>query len=125
MPDFNGLLTASAINIGAVVAIITGLGVLWQKVVRPGYRKLKAGFHMLQRVTVAADRLLPFAEYQLKPNAGSSLADKINRIETNHALAEEHWRKLEAGQDDLAKLVETRHAEVTTRLASIESGKQG
>lgn len=107
-------LSAYATLLTALVAILTGTTVLWHKYLRPAYR-------MVKRVTEAADRLIPFAEEQLRPNGGSSLADKINKIATNHAVAEEHWERLETGQAGLAMIVEQHHNDVTTRLAAIES----
>lgn len=119
-----GFLTDSAVTIGAIAAIVTGLGVIWLKAVRPGWHKFKSAYRLLQRVTVAADRLLPFAEQQLRSNGGSSLKDQIDRIDTitvgNHKSAEEHWRKLGDRLTEVATLVETRHAEVTARLDRIE-----
>lgn len=118
------LLQNSAVTIGLVAAIITGLGVIWIKAVKPFYRRVRAGIHMIQRVTKDADRLLPFAEEQLKTNGGSTFKDQIDRIDAltlgNHKSAEEHWRKLDQRLSDVAQLVEARHGEVTARLATIE-----
>lgn len=118
------LLTNSAVVIGAIAAIITGLGIIWLKVVKPTWRKFRAGVHMVQRVTRDVDRLLPFAEEQLKSNGGSTLKDQFDRIDAttwaNHKQAEEHWRKLGQQMSNVANLVEARHSEVTARLATIE-----
>lgn len=103
MPSLlHDLLAAGAVNIGLAAAIVTGLGVIWAKAVVPGWRKLRRAIRMLQRVTQAADRLLPFAEQQLTPNGGSSIADKVSRIPVLEAR------------------IDANHAEVTARLKTLE-----
>lgn len=118
------ILTDSAGALVAVAAIITALGVIWLKAVKPGWRKFRAGVHMVQRVTQAADRLLAFAEEQLRSNGGSTFKDQIDRIDAvtlgNRKSAEEHWRKLDQRLSEVAQLVEARHGEVTARLSTIE-----
>ena len=118
------LLTDSAVTIGAIAAIMTGFGVIWLKAVRPSWRKFRAAYHLVQRVTHAADRLLPFAEQQLRSNGGSSLKDQIDRIDAltlgNHKSAEEHWRKLGDRLNAVAALQQEQHTEVTARLDRIE-----
>lgn len=118
------LLQNSAVVIGLVAAMITGLGVIWLKFVKPFWRNTRHGIRMIQRVTKAADRLLPFAEEQLRSNGGSTFKDQIDRIDAvtlgNHKSAEDHWRKLDQRLGEVAKLVEARHGEMTARLSNIE-----
>ncbi len=114
----SALLAEWAIHLGAVAAIVTAVGIIWKKVAVPLYQKVRAAETVVRRVILAADRLLPFAEGQLKPNGGSSLADKINRIEPNHIAAEDHWKRLEDGQQALARRFEEKHGEITTLLQS-------
>ena len=57
------LLADWAVTVGAVVGLLTGLGIIIRKWVWPATK-------MIRRTIIAADRLFPFAEYQLKPNAG-------------------------------------------------------
>lgn len=117
-------LTDSAVTIGAISTIVLGLGVIWLKALRPFWRKLTAAYHLVKRVTNAADRLLPFAEQQLRTNGGSSLKDQIDRIDLitmgNHKSAEEHWRKLGDRLNEVATLQQQQHQEVTARLDRIE-----
>lgn len=114
------ILNSWATTLTAMIAIAGGLSVVFHKWVRPAYKQIK-------RVTEAADRLIPFAEAQLRPNGGSSLADKIDRIAVNHAAAEEHWTKLEAKQLSIEEKLEKHtaveeehHREVSARLGAIE-----
>lgn len=127
-----GLLAEWAVHLGAVAAIVTALGIIWKKVIVPLYSKFRAAEAVVRRVVLAADRLIPFAEAQLSPNGGSSLADKINRIEPNHQAAEAHWQRLEEGQKEIARKFEEKHGEITTlleahssRLEAIEQKQAG
>lgn len=60
-------------------AVVTAVGVLWQKLIMPIYKFAKK---MEQHVT--------FVENQMTPNGGSSLRDSINRIEARVNAIEEH-----------------------------------
>jgi hypothetical protein len=62
-----------AANIGLVAAIVVGVGVIWQKGVVPVYRFIKD-------VVVALDTLADIA-MQFRPNDGTSLWDRLTRIE--------------------------------------------
>ena len=60
-------------------AVVTALGVLWQKAILPIYNFAKK---MEQHVQ--------FVESQMTPNGGSSLRDSVNRIEARVCAIEEH-----------------------------------
>ena len=60
-------------------AVVTAVGVLWQKLIMPIYKFAKK---MEQHVA--------FVENQMTPNGGSSLRDSINRIEARVCAIEEH-----------------------------------
>lgn len=132
------LLQNSALTIGFVAAIVTGLGVIWLKFVKPSFRNLRAGIRSFQRVVRAADRLLPFAEQQLQSDGGSTFKDQIDRIDTevkgislrfeefvgdtrtvqDKTLAAASAARIAA--DAAAALVEARHREMRARLTTIE-----
>lgn len=118
------LLQNSAVVVGLIAAMVTSVTVIWIKALRPAMRNMRAGVRSFQRVVRAADRLLPFAEEQLRSNGGSTFKDQIDRIDAvtlgNHKSAEEHWRKLDARLATVAQLVEARHGEMTSRLSNIE-----
>lgn len=135
-------------SVGQLVVLAAGIsaaGVIWKRGILPAYRNAKAAAHTVKRVTLAADRLIPFAEEQLRTNGGSTLADKIDNIAVNHAIAVRHWTILEKGQETaeiergkiadrlshaeivleaqavtLATVAEAHHHEVTERLSAIE-----
>lgn len=60
-------------------AVVTAIGVLWQKAILPIYNFAKK---MEQHVA--------FVEEQMTPNGGSSLRDSINRIEKRVNAIEEY-----------------------------------
>lgn len=60
-------------------AVVTAVGVLWQKGILPIYKFAKK---MEQHVA--------FVEEQMTPNGGSSLRDSINRIEKRVNAIEEY-----------------------------------
>lgn len=134
----SALLQHSAVTIGLIAAIITGLSVIWVKMVRPACRQIRAAIHMAQRVTQAADRLLPFAEQELKPNGGRSIRDQFNRIDEEVGAIANRFKEftretlsvqvktLDAAEratiaaTQASRLVDARHTEVTLRLDAIE-----
>ena len=134
----SALLQHSALTIGFIAAIITGLSIIWVKVVRPACRQIRAAVTMIKRVTQAADRLLPFAEHELKSNGGTTIRDQFNRIDgeiaaiatrfkdfTRETLAVQ-VKTLDAAEratiaaNQASRLVDARHTEVTLRLDAIE-----
>lgn len=72
-------LTDSVIMAGAVVAALTAIGIFAMKI----YRVLKRidGILGVDRQGRTISERLDRVEHQLFPNGGSSLTDKINRIE--------------------------------------------
>lgn len=71
--------TDSVIMVGAVVAALTAIGIFAMKI----YRVLKRidGVLGVDRQGRTISERLDRVEHQLFPNGGSSLTDKINRIE--------------------------------------------
>lgn len=126
------LLAGTSATLTLVAAIILALGVIWLKGVRPAWRKGRAAWRMIHRVTSAADRLLPFAEEQLRANGGSSLKDQLDRTETSvKGLAlrfEDFGRDLKrAGTTGTERHEENVHRfeVVEARLDAIESRLDG
>lgn len=125
-------------TIGFIAAIVTGVGIIWVKVVRPMCRQTRAATRMLKRVTQAADRLLPFAEEQLNTNGGTTIRDQFNRIDSEIATIATRFKEftrdtlavqvktLDAAEratiaaTQASRLVDARHTEVTLRLEAIE-----
>lgn len=60
-------------------AVVTAIGVLWQKVILPVYNFAKK-----------VEQHVQFVEGQMTPNGGSSLRDAIHRIESRVNAIEEH-----------------------------------
>lgn len=124
-PEF---LVDSAASLGAIAAIITALGIIWIKALRPFVRRTRAAIHMIHRVTEAADRLLPFAEEQLRTNGGSTLKDQLDRTETYAKgltlRLEEIGRDLKRGRgvgDERHEENQQRFEAIESRMAAIES----
>lgn len=54
---------------------------------------------LIRPVIKAIEAIHELVEFQLRANGGSSLVDKVNRIDGNHQEAERHWRELERTTD--------------------------
>lgn len=70
--------------LGAGTAMLVAAGGVYRKGLRPMHVKMT--------------RLLELTEYELTPNGGASLADKVNHIASNAKIAEGHWTHLRDGQ---------------------------
>lgn len=100
MPWSEQVLTAAAIIVA--VGVIIGAG---YKVYKVAHR-IDAALGVDKQGRTVSDRL-GRVEHQLWPNGGTSLADKLNRVEaTQHAQTAE----LRVVRDLLTKLVETDRA---------------
>jgi len=64
-----------AVTLGAAAGIITALGIIWAKAVRPGCRKLQEAYEWVKD-------LLKLLNYQLRPNSGHSIVDIVKRLDT-------------------------------------------
>ncbi len=84
---------------------LVGAGLAWvyRRVIRP--------------VHVMVARILELTEYELKPNGGGSLVDRVakiaanhsdslRQIAANHADAQKHWETLEANDMAIVKRLE-------------------
>lgn len=115
------LLESTTATVLLFAGLLTGLGIIWLKGVLPFYRRIRAAVHVIHRVTEAADRLLPFAEQQLRANGGSSLKDQLDRTETYAKgltlRLEEIGRDLKRGRG----LGDERHEENQHRFEAIEA----
>lgn len=60
-------------------AVVTSVGVLWTKLVKP-----------VVAWGVRLDRTMSFVEQQMIPNGGTSLRDSVNRIESRLSALENH-----------------------------------
>lgn len=99
---YNGInvsLKAVATEIGWGAAIVTGLGVLWQKALRPFFFHVRHVNNLLTDVgeIVRQHRELDFAKlvesvnainHDLRPNSGLSMRDAIDRIEAKVSLVD-------------------------------------
>lgn len=109
-------------------ALLGALGVLGVRA-RRGWKKTVFIFARLEAV---AD----LAEAQLTVNGGTSLLDKVNKIEANHEVAELHWTGLEdsmsVAQDigekrwmELADKADTIAADLLAHRASVQLQHEG
>lgn len=117
-PEF---LTDSAAALAAVAAIITALGIIWVKGFLPAWRKSRSTLRMIHRVTSAADRLLPFAEEQLRPNGGSTLKDQLDRTETYAKALTLRFEEFGRDLKRAFKVGDERHEENVHRFEGIEA----
>lgn len=70
----------------AVTAILTCVGLVWRKVVKPlrdAWRAIKAWMHRVETSVV-------WTEEQMKPNGGSTLVDKVDVMQKQVALLLTH-----------------------------------
>lgn len=115
------ILTESAVTIGAIAAILTGLGVIWLKGLKPAWRNLQ---HAIQSGRQFA-RQLDWIQAQMVPNGGTTVKDQITRIEKQvqkvENNAEAHWQALEDGTSAIAERVAQNHADLSSRLGIIET----
>ena len=120
----NELLTEGAGTVGAIAAIILGVGVIWIKGLKPMGRIVRHAIHWGKRI---ASQLVWF-DAQLSSNGGSTVKDQITRIEKQvqkvENNAEAHWQALENGTAAIAERVTNHHTELTTRLSLIEKQLQ-
>ena len=101
------LLAQSALTIGAAAAIITGIGVIWAKAVRPGCRKLRALYEWVKD-------LLQLLNYQLRPNTGHSIVDIVKRLDSTVADVRCDQVKNKAQADE-------RHEETKGHLTKLDA----
>jgi hypothetical protein len=82
-----------------IITVATALGLLGA-VARFIWRRAMVPFIEIQNAAAEVIKL------QLTPNHGSSLVDKVNRIEGNHQEAQRHWENLESVQEKLVQRLE-------------------
>jgi len=93
--------------------VLASMGMAYRKFVRPFMRRM--------------DALSALVEYQMRPNGGKSLLDKVNMIDQNHQevlrlIAEnnvEIARKLAESNATVAETLLASNATVATRLEEI------
>lgn len=78
------------------------------------YRKV------MRPVAIKVEKILTLTEYELKPNGGGSLADKIDQIAINHAEAQVHWEELGKQNATLTDELKKHRDDVNKRLEKIE-----
>jgi hypothetical protein len=66
----------------AGVAAVGAMGLAWKKWLRPAYRRVSA--------------VMALISAQLQPNGGSSVVDRLERIEQSQQLSLRHFRRLES-----------------------------
>jgi len=105
----------------ALAASITALGVIWLKGLRPALRRTRAGIRTVQRVFKALDRLIPFAEEQLRSNGGSTAKDQFDRIDTEVKGFSMRFEEFLRENRERQAVGDERHRENVERLDLIES----
>lgn len=73
-------------QLGVIVTIggaVGGAAVIWQKGVRPGLRATRSAY-------LAISAVHELIEAQLRPNGGSSVIDRLTRIEARQDETERH-----------------------------------
>lgn len=98
----------------ATAAAVGALAVLWRRVVRPGVA-------ITRRAVRAVQSALDLIEAQLRTNGGSSLMDKVDKIEANHAESRREWQRLHGRIDGIEGGLE----ELRVRLAASERAQGG
>lgn len=81
---------------------------------RRGFRWLRRMIATTRQLVQRFEAVADLAEAQLSPNGGSSLLDKVNRIEGNHQAAEKHWQRLGTSLDGLNRRVEKLEHQLAT-----------
>lgn len=99
--------------------VILGGGVLGASLTaatftRRGFRWLRRLVATVRQLVQRFEAVADLAEAQLSPNGGSSLLDKVNRIESNHQSAERHWERLNVSLDKLSVRVEKLEHQLST-----------
>lgn len=102
-------MTEPVLLLGAIAGALVAIGVALRK----GYRVVSEFFSM----QAVAARLI---SAEMRPNGGSTLLDKVNKIAPYHKEAEEHWTALRKSHADVAEKLETNQKEVAKRLEKIE-----
>ncbi len=77
-------------------AVVTGLGIIWRKVVMPvrgWFRQFKA---WMDRVETS----MTWVEQQMKPNGGGSLVDKVNMLLQHDAERDTAGRRYGPSEED-------------------------
>jgi hypothetical protein len=93
MNDFLQTYASTIITVGAALGLLgAGARFIWHRAMQP----------FIEVQNAAADII----RAQLTPNHGSSLVDKVNKIEGNHQEAQRHWENLESVQGQLVKRLE-------------------
>jgi hypothetical protein len=69
-------------NLGIIVAILVGIGLIWAKGVRPMFKFVAATVRAADALEEAVPVLKEIAE-EFKPNHGTSLKDTVNRMDRN------------------------------------------
>lgn len=77
-----GLPTIAQVLI-TVAAVIGALGVIHSKVVAPIWRHLRAGLEDVATLRRLADDMQTTVQRELRPNGGSSMHDRLVRIEAS------------------------------------------
>lgn len=70
----------------AIVAVITACGLIWNKVVKPIRNWLQAFKAWMIRIEAAT----VWTETQMKPNGGSTLVDKVDKLQKQVTLLLKH-----------------------------------
>lgn len=68
--------------LGMAAGVVTSVGILWQKLVKP---VIAWGMKL--------DRTMSYVEQQMHPNGGTSLRDSLNRIEQRLTFVEDFITK--------------------------------
>ncbi len=95
----------------ALAAVGAGLAWVYRKLIRPTH--------------VMVAHIMELTEYELKPNGGGSLVDRVakiaanhtdslRQIAANHADAQKHWETLEANDVAIVKRLEKIEAATAT-----------
>jgi len=110
-----------AATLTAVAAIITALGIIWFRGIKPAFARSRAGLRTVQRVFMALDRLIPFAEGQLRSNGGSTFKDQFDRIDTEVKGFSLRFEEFVRENRERQVVGDARHRENVERLDVIES----
>ena len=78
--------------LSAVAVVLTAGGVIWHKAIKPGFK-------LAQR----ANSILDFVQYEMSPNGGNSLRDKVNRIAATQEVMQIKQAGIIVKVDDLVR----------------------
>lgn len=135
---YDELLNNAAVRLVAIAAVITSLGIIWQKAVKPMVRKAWRAYHMVRDVTQQLSWMLPFFHSQMENNGGSTFKDQFDRMDSQikdlgirfgefvktalqiQNATQEAARQAERAAVNTERLLDARHAELNARLRIIE-----